>query len=209
VLMLLSGAREGIFEGLRVWLPAAVAGRAVEGWGFVFLPIVPPPAGVFGRIVEGPRIVSGAGFCADAAVAGLTAGRGGSPFGVFARGGGARAAAADNTSRYRSPKTRKGRPYSSSHCSSTCSSSCCTFGKSFAIRFLIFSSRSSRVGSRRSPFWPFPSSREASWLAAARSSRSLMSERCLSISCNVGARCSFSASRRSISASCAERRASL
>jgi len=169
---------------------------------------VPPPAGVFGRIVEGPRSVSGAGFCADAA-AGLTAGRGGSPLGVLARGGGALAAAALSASRYRSPNTRKGRPYSSSHCSRTCSSSCCTFGKSFAIRFLIFSSRSSRVGSRRSPFCPFPSSRDASWLAVARSSRSLMSERCLSMSCNVGARCSLRDSRRSISASCADRRASL
>ena len=31
MLILLSGAREGILEGLRVWLLAAVAGRAVEG----------------------------------------------------------------------------------------------------------------------------------------------------------------------------------
>lgn len=121
--------------------------------------------------------------------------------GVFARGGGARDAEAYNSSRYRSPRTRKGRPYSSSHLSRVFFSSASTFGSSFAIRLRIFSSRKSFPGSRRSPLLPRAIKRDASWLDAARSSRSLISSRCRSIFSRVGSRCILRASSRAISAS--------
>lgn len=72
--------------------------------------------------------------------------------GVLERGGGALACVASISSRYRSPKTRNGRPYSSSHDTRIFVNSASTFGSSFAIRLRIFSSRSKRVGSRFSPF---------------------------------------------------------
>lgn len=121
--------------------------------------------------------------------------------GVFDRGPAALAAALWMSSRYRSPWTRNGRPYSSSQLSRMSRKSASTFGSSLAIRFRIFSSLRSLVGSRFSPFCPRIIKRDASCDEAARSSRSLISDRCLSIIASVGARCSLRASKRAISAS--------
>lgn len=84
------------------------------------------------------------------------------PFGVFDLGGAFFAAVSAITSRYLSPKTRNGRPYSSSQSSSVRMISASILGRSLAMRFRIFSSRKSRVGSRFSPFVPFAKSRDAS-----------------------------------------------
>lgn len=129
--------------------------------------------------------------------------------GVFDRGGAALDCVVARLSRYRSPQTRNGRPYSFSQDSSVFLSVSSTLGNSLAIRLRDFSSRSSLPGSRFSPFWPRSIRREASWLEFARSSRSLTSALCLSIRVRVGARCSLSASSRMISDSCAESKASL
>ena len=87
---------------------------------------------------------------------------GGGPEGVFDLGGGALACEAAISSRYRSPCTRNGRPYSSSHCSKIFLNSASTLGRSFAMRFRIFSSLSRRVGSRFSPLVPRSISLDAS-----------------------------------------------
>lgn len=170
--------------------------------------MVPPPIGVFDLNVDaGSRFACREGCDGTGAFAGFAVGA--NAFGVFERGGGTFAAASSMRSRYLSPNTMNGLPYSSSHASRTFVSSASTFGKSFAMRLRIFSSRRSLVGSRLSPFAPFINNLEASWLEAARSSRSLIKERCFSMSCSVGARCSLSASSLDISASWADRSASL
>ena len=75
------------------------------------------------------------------------------------------------------------------------------------MRLRIFSSRKRRVGSRRSPFLAIR--RDASWLDWARSVLSWTMERCLEMRSRRGARWCLRASRRDISPSWAERRASL
>ena len=87
---------------------------------------------------------------------------GGGPDGVLERGGGF--STGEISSRYRSPWTRKGRPYSSSHISSSPRKSASILGNSFAILLRIFSSRNNLPGSRRSPLFPRAIKREASWL---------------------------------------------
>ena len=138
----------------------------------------------------------------------------GSAFGVLLRGGmafGLADALLSSSSRYRSPLTQNGRPYSSSQLSSTRRRSASTLGSSFVMRFRIFSSLSSLPGSRFAGPWPFgpASRREASWLLASRSSRSWIRLRCFSTAARIGARCAFRLSRRLISCSCADSNASL
>jgi hypothetical protein len=81
--------------------------------------------------------------------------------GVLERGGGL-ATTGVSSSRYLSPWTRNGLPYSSSHLSNSFRRSASTLGNSLAILFLIFSSLKSLPGSRLSPLLPRAMRREAS-----------------------------------------------
>lgn len=213
--MLLKGALAGIFEGL-LMLPAPPYAETeapklvldADGGALVEAARGFRGVGVWDLGGGGPRNVPLR--LADCAV--LEADLGWvvetGLLGVLDRGGAAFTRAASSSSKYRSPWTKKGRPYSSSHSSRIFLRSASILGKSFAIRLRIFSSLRRRVGSRFSPFCPRAMRREASCDEAARSLRSLIRERCLSTIANVGARCSLSASSRAISASCADRRAS-
>lgn len=216
--MLLKGSRAGILDGLRT-LPPKLEADTDEVKALPAVddgPMTEEASGLRDDIAVGVFDLCGGGAplrvafrLADGAFADLVDADGGGLLGVFDRGGAALGgAAASSSSRYLSPCTRKGRPYSSSQLSRILRRSASIFGKSLAMRFRIFSSRSRRVGSRFSPFDAFAMSLEASCEDAARSCRSLMSERCLSTIARVGARCSFSASRRAISASCEDSRAS-
>ena len=178
-----SGCRAGIRVGLRVvFVDDALASCGFDdlavsaAMGVLVVPLDPE--------VKWPTLLArlnGAGFDI---VPGVGVGAG-----VLDRGPGpGLASSASIQSRYRSPCTRNGRPYSSSHCSRALRNSAMTFGRSLAIRFLIFSSRNSLPGSRLSPFWPRVIRREASWLDDASSFRSCTRLLCLSTSARVGAR---------------------
>ena len=154
------GARAGIRDGET--LPLLDVGAAVDCERGFARTVWKPVVGVLDRSWEGggPLTVAarlaGADFV-DGARDGID--------GVFERGGGCLDCMAAISSRYLSPKTKNGRPYSSSQASRTFFSSASTLGSSLAMRLRIFSSRSRRVGSRFSPFWPRSMRRDPScWL---------------------------------------------
>jgi len=151
-----NGALEGILEGEFVLAVAAETELAIG-----FLRPVPPATGVLAPALDGA--LGGGAFT-------LLFARLGGPVlvftivvvavllsvvgaGVLDRGPGAGFASdASSSSRYLSPCTKNGRPYSSSHFSKTFLNWMASLGRSLAILFLIFSSLKSRVGSRFSPF---------------------------------------------------------
>ena len=151
--MLPKGTRAGILEGV---LPPAVDIELARGLR-VTVPVgvfAPERGGGCPLIVLPPCWLGGAGL--------MTLAAGGGHEGVFDLGGADFALDAASSSRYGSPCTRNGRPYSSSQLSKVFFRSASILGRSLAILFLIFSSRSRRVGSRFSPLVPRPISREAS-----------------------------------------------
>lgn len=149
--MLPRGTRDGIFEG--DLLPFVVG---------AFRLMLPAPVGVFVAERGGiPRAVSLPRLFEAVCFAEFGCDFFGGPAGVLERGG-AFEEAAVISSRYLSPKTKNGRPYSSSHLSSSFLRSASTLGNSLAILFRIFSSRSSRVGSRFCPLFPRAMRREES-----------------------------------------------
>lgn len=114
--ILVRGARAGIFDGLFARVELAMTEADMVELPKLLRDTLAPrlETGVFARLGGGPRMVPARLGGADlGAVAGL---EGMAEFeGVFARGGAALAAEAYSSSRYRSPWTRKGLPYSSSH----------------------------------------------------------------------------------------------
>ena len=156
---MLNGTRAGILDGERapvLMLEVVLAG----GFRRIMLVgvLVPEREGGGPRRTLPPRWLGGA---IDLVL--LLNDDAGAMDGVFDRGGGAaRLDVSAISSRYLSPRTQNGRPYSSSQSSRTFLRSTSILGSSFVILFLIFSSLNSRVGSRLSPFCPRTISLDAS-----------------------------------------------
>lgn len=144
------GARAGIRDGLL--FDFTVSGARIE--------LENPPRGPVPKLVgvlarDAPRRVparSFSDFNGTLVVVVFVVVEGADGAGVFDRGGTALDCVDARLSRYRSPQTRNGRPYSFSQDSSVFLRVSSTLGNSLAIRLRDFSSRRSLPGSRFSPF---------------------------------------------------------